>query len=195
RDSLCYFDCQFQCRGRLRTRNTRLAPRAGTFNERSELKLQRFLTFNLDPVARDASPNPSVDFAALILVVEREICVLLKDANLTEPLGTDTARCNIGYATVFKMQPRIGNVFAPAKNGHTDCVDAPKRRAHKVQNNFQIMDHQIEDDTDIGAALGVRRKPMRFNEPGMGQMRFECPQNRIEPFHVADLQNEAATRG
>ena len=137
RDSLCYFDCQFQCRGRLRTRNERLASGACTFDKRSKLKLKRFLAFNIDPVARDASSNPSIDFAALILVIEREICVLLKDSNLAEPLGTDTARGNICHAAVFKMQPRIGNVFAPAKDWHTDGVDAPKRRAHKVQNDFQ----------------------------------------------------------
>src|SRR4030095_2046621 len=107
-------------------------------------------------VARDVSPNPSIDFTALILVIEREIRVFLKDANLAEPLRTDTARGNICHATVLKMQPRIGDVFTAAKDRNTYCVDAQKRRADKMQNHFEIVDHQIEDDTDIGAAFGVR---------------------------------------
>src|SRR6185437_10632571 len=166
-------DCQFQCRGGLRTRNARLAPSASTFDKRSELKLERLLALNIDSVARNASPNPSIDLPALTLVIEREICVLLKDSNLAEPLGTDAARRDICHATVFKMQPCVGNVFAPAKNRHAHCVDAPKRRGQKGQNDFQNMDHQVKEDTDIGAAFGVRREPMRFNEPWMGQMRFE----------------------
>src|SRR4029077_12414543 len=141
RDSLRYFDRQLQGCRRLRTRNARLAPCARAFDKRSELKLKRFLPFNIDSVTRDASPNPSIDFAALILIIEREISVLLKDANLAKPLGTDAAGRNICHATIFEMESSIGDVFAPAKDRHAYRVDAPERRAHKMQNDFQVMDH------------------------------------------------------
>src|SRR6266550_9410391 len=52
-DLLRYFDCQLQCRCRLRTRNARLASGACAFDERSELKFKRFAVFNLDSIARD----------------------------------------------------------------------------------------------------------------------------------------------
>src|SRR5581483_3797796 len=141
RDAFCYFNCQLQCRCRLRARNARLAPRARAFDERSELKPKRFLSFNIDPIARDMSPNPSIDFATLILVIEREVSVLLKDANLAKTLGTDTARGHVCHAAIFKMQSRIGDVFAPAKDRHPYRVKTPERRAHKMQNDFQVMNH------------------------------------------------------
>src|SRR5437868_8677253 len=141
RDSLCNLNRHLQCRCRLRPRNARLASRAGAFDKRSKLKLKWFLALDLDSVARNTSPNPPVDFAALILVVEREISVFLKDANLAEPLGTDAAGGNICHATIFKMQPRIGDVFTLAENRYAYRVDTPKRRANKMQNDFQIVDH------------------------------------------------------
>src|SRR5205809_7676924 len=99
----------------MRTRNARLASCARAFDERSKLKFQRFSSFNIDSVARDASSNTPIDFAALILIIEREICVLLTNANLPKALRTDAAGGNICHATFFKMQSRIGDAFAPPK--------------------------------------------------------------------------------
>jgi hypothetical protein len=45
---------------------------------------------------------------------------------------------------------------------------------HEMQNDFQIVDHEIEDHTNVSAAFGVRRKPMRFNKTRMRQVLFEC---------------------
>ena len=37
-----------------------------------------------------------------------------------------------------------------------------------MQNNFQIMDHEIENHTDIRAALRIRGKPMCLDETRVG---------------------------
>ena len=42
-----------------------------------------------------------------------------------------------------------------------------------MQNDFEIMDHKIENHTDIGAALRIRRKSMCFYETRVGQMFLE----------------------
>src|SRR5207244_12462878 len=91
-------------------------------------------------VARDSSSSTPIEFAAMILIIEREICVLLKNANLAKALRTDAAGGIICHATIFKMQSRIGDVFAPAKDRHAHRIDAPERRAHKMQNNCYVMD-------------------------------------------------------
>ena len=61
-----------------------------------------------------------------------------------------------------------------------------------MQNDFQVVDHEIEHDADVGAAIRERRKPMRFDETRMGQPCFERAQDRIETLDVTDLQNELA---
>src|SRR5213082_3103598 len=64
-----------------------------------------------------------------------------------------------------------------------------------MQDDFQIMNHQIENDTNVGATLRVRPEPVRFDEPRMRQMFFKSVQDRVETFHMADLQDHAVTRG
>ena len=56
-----------------------------------------------------------------------------------------------------------------------------------MQNDFQVVDHEIEHDTDVGAAIWKRRKAMRFNEARMGEQCLERAQHGIEPLDVPDL--------
>src|SRR5436189_3955091 len=147
-DLLRDFNRQLQCRCRLRTGNARLASRVRTFDERSELKFQWFFVFNAGSVTPNLFSNAAVDFAALILIIERDVRVLLKDANLADALGTDAARGHICHASIFEMQSHVGDVFTPTKHGHAHCVNTPQRRTHEMQKYFQIMDHKIENDTD-----------------------------------------------
>ena len=61
-----------------------------------------------------------------------------------------------------------------------------------MQNNLEIVDHEIEDDADIGAAIRVRREPMGFDETRIGQAFFQRAQDGIETLHVPDLKDQAA---
>src|SRR3984893_18868641 len=76
------FDCQIQCRCGLRTGNARLASGARGFDERCELQPEWFLMFYADSVTPTLFSNAPIDFTALILIIEREISVFLKNPNL-----------------------------------------------------------------------------------------------------------------
>src|SRR5437588_8795425 len=187
-DSLGDFDRELKRRGRLKTRYPGLAAGARALNERDELLLQGFLAFNCNFIACNLSAFASIDFAAMFFVIEREISVFLKNADLAHPLGADPARRYVRDATVFEMDARIGNVFAFAQNRNPDRVDALHRRAHKMQNNFEVVDHQIENDANVGAAIWIRREPMRFDKARMGESCFERAQDQIEALDLANLQ-------
>src|ERR1700738_2773702 len=58
-----------------------------------------------------------------------------------------------------------------------------------MQNDFQVVDHQIEHGPDIGAAIWVGREAMGFDESRMSKARFERNQDRIESLGVANLQD------
>src|SRR6202022_1577529 len=92
---LCNFNCQLERGNRFKPGNARLASRPCAFDEGSKLTLERLLARDLDFVARNPSPRAPVDFSSLILIIQREISVLLKNANLAHPLGTDAARGNV----------------------------------------------------------------------------------------------------
>ena len=62
----------------------------------------------------------------------------------------------------------------------------------EVQNNFKIMDHQIEHDADIGTAVRIRGEPMRLDETRIRQTFFKGAENGIKTFHVTNLKDEPA---
>ena len=64
-----------------------------------------------------------------------------------------------------------------------------------MQNDFEIVNHQIEHDADVGAAIWIRRESMRFDETRMHQSRLERAQDRIESLDVANLKDQLIPRG
>jgi len=64
-----------------------------------------------------------------------------------------------------------------------------------MQNDFQVVNHQIEDDADVGAAVRIGREPVGLDESRIRQAFFQRAQDRIEALDVADLEDEATRRG
>src|ERR1700693_4435172 len=111
---LCNFNCQLERGNRFKPGNARLASSPCAFDERRELTLERLLARDLDFVARNPSSRAPVDFAALILIIQREISVPLKISNLAHPLGTGAAGGNVRDAAILETHPRVRDVFAAA---------------------------------------------------------------------------------
>src|SRR5579863_5362991 len=57
------------------------------------------------------------------------------------------------------------------------------------------MDHQVEYDVNVGAALGEGREPMAFDEARRAENRAQVHDRRIKAFEMADLQNAPGARG
>ena len=136
-------------------------------------------SFSISTSARSIPPPTfAINFASLVLIIEREICVLLEDTDLAHPLGTDPTRGDVRDAPILETEARVGDVFAPAQDRHANRINRLHRRPDEMQNDFQVVDHEIEHDTDVGAAIRKRRKPMRFDETRMGQTCLERAQAR-----------------
>src|SRR5437667_6357492 len=123
RNSLGYFHGEPQRSGRLKTGHARLAPGVCAFDKRHQLMLERFLPRDLYLLARDPAFGAPIDFAALFFIIEREISVLLKNADLAHPLRTDAAGSDICDTAILKSHPRVRDIFAAAQDRHTDSVD------------------------------------------------------------------------
>ena len=154
-DSFRNFNCKLERGRRLESGNLRRAAGLCAFDKFGKLSFQWFFALNLNLITHNLAAFAPINFTALILVIEREISVFLKDANLAHAFGTDPARSDVGDATVFKTQTRVGNIFAATQNRHADGIDCLNWRTHEMQNDFQIMDHEIENDADLGAAIGI----------------------------------------
>ena len=71
------------------------------------------------------------------------------------------------------------------------------RRADKVQDHFEVVDHQVEHDADLGAAWvqafalrRIGREPVRLDEARRLLEAIKKAKHWIEAFDVADLQNQ-----
>src|SRR5207245_6015953 len=122
--------------GRLKSGDARLATGACAFDERDKLLLQRFLAFDRNLVACNLSRLAPINLAALFFVIEREIGVLLKNADLAHPFGTDATRSDIRDAAVFERNPRVRDVFAAAQRRHADGLERLHRRSPELQNGL-----------------------------------------------------------
>jgi hypothetical protein len=64
-----------------------------------------------------------------------------------------------------------------------------------MKNDLKIVNHQVEDDADICAAVRVRRQAVCFNEARVGQPFFQGAQHGIKPLNVPNLQNQLVDCG
>src|SRR5438874_2905400 len=80
RDSLRYFDGELEGGGSMRAGDFGLATGKRAIDEGSELLPERLFFFNRDRVARDLPVDPAVNFAALSLIIEPDVVVLLAHA-------------------------------------------------------------------------------------------------------------------
>jgi len=111
--------------------------------------------------------------------------------DLLHGLGADAAGRDVGDAAGGKRQADVGDVDLVRKNGNADRLHAGDRRIHEFQDQVQVMNHQIQNDVHVGAALEKGMQTMHFNKGGPGDHLLEGHHGGIEPLDESDLQNQA----
>ena len=103
----------------------------------------------------------------LVLVIEGEVGVFLEDANFAEFILTNATGGDVGNATILEAETHIGDIFAIAEDGDANGIDLGDGGANEMENNFEVMNHHIEDYPDIEASSWVGGKASGFDEAGM----------------------------
>jgi len=70
--------------------------------------------------------------------------------------------------------------------------DLAHLRADQLEDQVEIVNHEIEDHRDVGAAGLERRQPLGLQEPRLVEVGGRGPHRPIESLHVTDLQAHAA---
>ena len=89
----------------------------------------------------------------LLLQIERQIGVVLEDAHLALGLQADAAGRGIGDAAVREADARVGDVDLVGEHRRADRIDGRDRRADDRLHDIDVVDHQVEHDVHVGAAL------------------------------------------
>src|SRR5438552_4853795 len=108
----------------MRAGHLRFAASDRTVDKRGDLLSQRLFFFDCHRFAPDFPALSPVNLAALSLIIEREVGVLLKNANLAHSLRADSTGSNVGNAAARKSQSCVGNIFAATEHGHAHGIDA-----------------------------------------------------------------------
>ena len=76
-----------------------------------------------------------------------------------------------------------------AQHSNADRVHADDRRADDVQDDLDVVDHQIENNTDIGASVRIRREASDFEKPWVIEFAFQRGEDWVETLDVSDLEH------
>jgi hypothetical protein len=92
------------------------------------------------------------ELSGLVHVVERQVGVVLEDADLAEPVLADPACRDVGDAAVLELDAGIGDVLGGAQYGDAGGVHGLHRGVGEPEDDVQIVNHEVEDHADLGAA-------------------------------------------
>ena len=118
----------------------------------------------------------AVDDAALVEVIEGEVGVRLGRRGSCASFSK-LMRLVVRFATqpFSKRMPSVGDVLRPCSG--PACRRNRRltmRRAHQVQHDFDVMNHEVEHHADVGAATGISGEPVRLDEARAGKFFLRC---------------------
>ena len=76
------------------------------------------------------------------------------------------------------LQPRVRDVGLRRQHRHADRLDRDDLGRHDRQHDVQIVDHQVEDDVDVEAAIRKRAEPVHLDETRVIEQRPHAPRPR-----------------
>ncbi len=175
--------------------NQRRRPFPHTPQEGLELRSQRLILRHHDALVRDAwasarvgRSHQTIDRQLLTRIVERDVRVRLKDAQLSNLLPRNSTRRHIGDAAVGELQTGVGDVHAISQNGDPNGMHRANLGVHHREQDVQVVDHQVEDDVNVQAAFGELAQTVDLEELRLDKERRERSDGRIEPLQMSDLQ-------
>jgi len=92
-----------------------------------------------------------------------------------------------------ELQPRVGDIGPRRQHGDTDGLDSDDLGRHNRQHHVEVVNHEVEDDIDIEAAIGKCAQAVHLDEPRMIEQRTQGRNRWIEALRMSD--SEHGTRG
>jgi hypothetical protein len=172
-----------------------LAAGAGAVGEGGKLAAEGFVLLDGHGFLDDLGAGAAEDLSCLFLVVEGQVAIFLEHADLAEFLWADSRGGDIGDAAVLEAEAGIGDVLAAGEDWHAYGVDGHDGGADEVEDDLEVMDHEVQHHADICGAVGEGREAVCLDEARVGEAVFEFGQHGVEAFDMADLEDAACLMG
>ena len=136
-----------------------------------------------------------VEIAVALREIEREVPRRLEDAQLAGALPRHPARGDDRDGAVGELDTRVRDVHVRREDRHARRPHLADLRPHELQNEIEIVNHEVEDDRDVGAARLERRQALGLQETRLLQIWCRGAHRSIESLDVAYLEAQAALPG
>ncbi len=180
-----------------------IAVTAHRAQEALELELERLRFRRLQPHMLDdlfdrvgAEVLPAwfqlVEVAAPLREIEREVPGRLEDAQLARPLARHPARGDDRDGAVGELDAGVGDVHVRREDRHARRPHLADFRAHELQDEIEIVNHEVEDDRDVGAARLERCQALGLEEARLLEIGRRGAHRPIESLDVTYLEAQPA---
>ena len=102
---------------------------------------------------------------------------------------------DVGHAAVREFEASVHHVLVAAEDRRADGRHMIHRASHQREQQIEIVNHEIEDGADVGAAAGEWSVPFGFDELGTNRPLDQFLERRVEPLDVPHLKRYAGFRG
>jgi len=133
--------------------------------------------------------------ALLAHEVDREVAAGLEDPDLAVLLQRDAAGAEVGDAAVLERDPGVGDILGLRDDRDADSVDALDGRIGQLQDDTDIMDHQVQHDADLGATGREGSQTLGGDVAGVDDGLLEVGHHRVVVLDVSDLDDAVGLGG
>ena len=131
-----------------------------------------------------------VEIATALRQIHREVARGLEHPELPGPLERHAAGGHVCHRTVREFDARVRDVHVRGKDCHTGRPDLGDIGPHQLEDQVQVVDHQVEDDGDIGPAGLKRRQPIGLEETRLLEIWGRRANGPVEPLDVTNLEDQ-----
>src|SRR5262249_21159073 len=125
------------------------------------------------------APQQPVALDVLLGIVDRDVSVGLEEADLADALLADPARGDVRDAAGGKAQARVCDVVLVGEHRNADRFDGHRLRLDERQDDVEVVDHQVEHDVDVEAAVGKHAESVHLDEPRRRHERHDGGDGRV----------------
>src|SRR5665213_1074835 len=127
--------------------------------------------------------------------VEGEVLAGLEEAELADLLGGDAGSGEVGDAAGVELDADVGDVDLAGEDGEADRTDLADRGVGELEDDVEVVDHEVEDDIDVERARGEDAEAVGLEEHGAVEQRLDRGDGGVETFEVADLDDPLVNVG
>ena len=124
--------------------------------------------------------------------IDREICILLKQAHLPHLPLRYSAGGHIGDTSVLELKTRVRDIHTFRDDSDAVRFHSTDRRLDKAEDQIDVVDHQVQDDRDVRPAWIELREPVGFDEHGGDRVMLQREDGGVEALDMPHLETKAA---